>query len=176
MIVSKITEQAVLHKREEIQPIYSRRWINEAMDTLSSMYDSAKVRKEAIFTTSTEYEEKPLPTDLRKLLHVFDTENIEEIYRYDYPNIIFQDVGSHKLIYLSKPKDVTIETETPEIHEAYHMILALYIASKEYAELDPIHIRAGQLMGEFFNKAMAIDEDLKRLNRKTRTIPLRQWR
>ena len=145
------------------------------MDTLASLYDTAKIQRNVIITTTSEEEAVPIPTDLRRLIRITRADKNSEIYEYVYPEIIFSQPGLRIITYLSKPVDVGASTAEPEINEAYHMILALYIASKEYAEIDPNHPKAKELMSEFYSKASVIDNDLKNLVRRSHKIPRRNW-
>lgn len=171
--VNRIREQANLHAQLQIDKVYARRWINEAMRVLADLYDSANIRDTVRIDVTDVFVKYPLPNGCKKVKRVYFSKRKYESYEIDVDVIWFEDCGSFDLEYLKIPDDVTTDTETPSINEAYHIAISYFVGAKSVETIKPK--RASELLSSFYIYADNANSSLNRIKRK-RTIPVGAWR
>lgn len=171
----RIIEQAVLHKNIPIESTYGKRWLNEAQQFLANMYDTACVEDSFWATVESDTESAPLPERFRGINRVIDEMGDEVIY-FDtgISSMRFPRRGTYEVRYIKAPKILTGDFDTPEIHEAYHMPIAKYIAAMELADIKPQKSR--ELLQIFYNEAGDANARLSRRVRKHTRLPAPEWR
>jgi hypothetical protein len=171
MTVQEIMDQAKMIKGVSISLSAAIRWINDAMDKLSTLYDTACTRDDTTIEaedTTTEYE---LPDDNVGVVKVLDSDDNRFLdYMVDNGYIRFDYTGEYTVHYLVQPDDVTGADDTPEIHASYHKCLPDYVASKVSKPYDK------ELESEFFRMAEQVNIRLSRPKRRGMRIPARAWR
>ena len=166
VIVKLIVDQAIIHKDMPIDSVYARRWINEGMTELAIKYDSACVRETEEMECTDVLDEYPLPTGAKAVRRVYrEDKNEYHDFMIDMGYIKFGNKGKYNVQYLRQPVNVKTESEEPEIHPDYHLLLSLFIASRELARVNKIDPKAPQLLQEFYFKADQVNNRLSNMKR-----------
>jgi hypothetical protein len=176
MIVKLILDQARILKDNAIDSIYGRRWLNEAMYTLSNKYDSACKSNTSTITCDDVKEEYDLPSGCRAVRKVTDSDgNIYSQYSIDLGKITFEDEDTYTIKYLSTPSNVLTDNEEPEIHQDYHLALSLYVASRELSRVNKTDTRARELLQEFYIETDSINSRLMNMKRRGKKMKAPLW-
>lgn len=177
MNVKTIIDQAIIHKDMPIDSVYGRRWLNEAMNYLANKYDSACTQTETTITCTDILEEYDLPDGCIGVRRVFDSNSYAyRDFKVELGRITFEDEGTYTVRYLSIPSNVTTDNETPGINSAYHLILALFIASRELSRANKNDPKGPQLLQEFYFEAENANNRLTNQKRGRRQINRPTWR
>ncbi len=178
MNVERIINRAVLHKGAPISDVLGRIWINEALDKLSTMYPKTACEVHSTYIeVSKETDVIPTPENTKAIFKATNINgNIYKNYSIDVEGMQFDMPGEYKITYGKKPSDVSVNTETPKIHEGYHYAIACFVASRELFELDPNHPRGQALEQEFYMEAEKTNNTLSFLKTHKRRTPARTWR
>jgi hypothetical protein len=177
MTVLEIINQAIVHEKMSIDHVYGRTHINDALNTLAMLYDTAKVETSTIIVCSDTDDYYSLPSGCIKIQRVEDSDGHEYsklFYKIDNKKIKFENEDTYTIVYLSKTASVTLDTETPAIDDLYHRTLSKYIAYKELLLIKPQ--LANLFKEEFFQEAGSIDLALKSIKKRGRYTPVRQFR
>ncbi|MBO8161338.1 MAG: hypothetical protein H0Z24_06840 [Thermosipho sp. (in: Bacteria)] len=155
---------------KEINKTYATKFLNEGMEILAEKYDTACV-KETTTITATKNTWYDLPNGFLKIRKVYkdDDEVLPDNYLVDFDQILFIEDGTYTIEYLRYPNELTVETDTPEIHKAYHKILSYFIASRETSRLfGSENPESARFMQEFEIRAKEIDIKLSSQKRRRR--------
>jgi hypothetical protein len=160
----QITQQAELYRRDKV--IYPRRWFNEGKSLLATLYPSACKVNTTEYVDADKKTIYSLPADFRYLRRVaFSSRLGKGIREFSLDpltrTIMFDLDTSYTITYLSETADVIgAVSEVPEIHSAFHYVLAKYIAAKELEYIRDT--RHQVLLAEFYRDATVADNSIRR--------------
>lgn len=164
--------------------IYALSWINDGVELLSARYNSANVVASAdmAFTGATSNALYPLNSNCRGVLSVVDGKN-EQYAGYtvdDYGYISFAADGDYSARYIRRPVTIALVeaslTETPEVHEVFHVPLAYYVAFMDKRTRAVEGDGAMVYEDAFVNRAEEANRVLLSLKAKNIRIGVRTWR
>lgn len=152
-----------------------KEWLNEALTKLGAgAYKKSTTSIAA--TAKTWYD---LPSDALVVDEVLDSAGKPyEDYDAAGGQIRFADAGTYSVTCRRLPAAVTIKTAIPEVHAAFHPVLALFVASRyrtKEADADPEEVaEATRLMGEFNSENNKVAAMLRRQARRAGTITVQR--
>lgn len=147
MTVSEILQLAGFHVDDIIDAVDGgMAWLNEGLFALGA--------NALLFGTTTIDAESgtfyPLPADALDITEVLDAAGtFYTLYRCRGGEISFFDAGTYTVTYRRLPASVSAVDDTPEVHQAFHPVLALFVASRFKSRDDDENKDAARLMGEF---------------------------
>ncbi len=177
MTVADILAQAIVHKEMSIDSVNGRTHINDALNILAILYDTAKVQTTTTIACTDEDVYYALPAGCISVFRVEDSDGLEYnklFYRVEAGNIKFEDEDTFTVVYLARAASVTLDSQTPTINDLYHRTLAKYVA---YKELKTIKIKeAEDYKTDFFQEAAAVDLALRKGKKRGRFTPVDKFR
>jgi len=130
-------------------------WLNEALTSLGT-------------TAKTFYS---LPSDALRVVEALDSNNSPyEDYDVSGSEIRFADDDTYSIRYSRLPAQLLAQTDTPEVHQAFHPVLALFVASRYKSKDDDENRDAQRLMAEFNAQVTRISATLRRQARRPGTV------
>ena len=166
---------AQLHVGISMEKPFARRFANEAMIQLCNLYPKTVMRKKKENIDAVGGEETTLPQDCYLLTKVKKGDRVETDYEIYGDTLEFERSGTYTIEYLKKPDPLGTESDVPQMPEAFHPSIALFIASREkfrlFGEEDVDSIR---LMREFAETASLANTMVSKHGRR-RMIKPREW-
>jgi hypothetical protein len=160
-----------------IDHVYGRIHINEALNTLAMMYNSARVRSTSTIVCDDHDLYWVLPTTFISCLMVTDSKGKEYsklFYKVENGYIKFDDEDTFTVTFLGRAPAVTLDTETPAINDLYHRTIAKFVA---YRELKTIKIKeAEEYKAEFYQEAGTVDLALRKGKKRGYYTPVSRFR
>jgi hypothetical protein len=170
LTVEEILTLAGLHVDETIGfSDGGREWVNEALVMLG---------KDAnLFGTNTITAEAKTFYNVSNTYTVLDVVEVEDsdgdLYLgYDVRGgqIRFADADTYKVTFRRLATSVTAQTDTPEVHSAFHPAIALFVASRFKSRNDDENPDAARLMDEFDAEVRKVAATLRRQARRPGTV------
>lgn len=166
MTVSEILRLAGFNVDDTIDAVDGgMAWLNEGLAALGV--------NAMLFTTTTiealeAWTFYPLPTNALDVVEVLDVDNEPYLdYSCRSGGIRFIDLGTYTVTCRKMPAAVTSTNEVPEVHEAYHSVMALFVASRYKSRDDDENQDAVRLMQEFAAGVGRVSAMLRRQTQKT---------
>lgn len=155
-----------MHKQMGISEVYAKKWFNEGKRFLSYEYDTACKKNTLTFNVLDESLVYNLPVECLRIKKVSDENGNDYIsYAADDTTIRFSHKGTYPVVYLMETADFAGQTTTPEIRPQFWPALAIFIASRELADIKPS--KSADLYAEFLASAASVDKRLKRMSKST---------
>ena len=170
--------QAQLHIGVSIDQPFARRYANECLLQLCNMYPRTAMRKKKLLLENvTRGEEVAIPDDCYMLYKVKTHGELYDDYEMFEDHLEFEDSGNFEITYFAKPTPLNAETDVPEVPEAFHPSICLFIGAREkfrlFGEEDVDSIR---LMREFAETAGLASSFISQRGRRRRMIKVPEWR
>lgn len=152
-----------------------REWLNEGLTKLGK--DAYKKSTTTIAAAARTWYD--LPGDALVVDEVLDAGGKPyEDYDVAGGQIRFADAGTYSVTCRRLPAAVTAKTATPEVHAAFHPVLALFVAGRyrtKEADADPEEVaEAARLMGEFNSESNRVAALLRRQARRAGKITVQR--
>lgn len=151
-----------------VNPLFAVKFINEAMDILSTKYDTACIRDSADVITTKDYEELEVPFGCVAIKRIEKDGYKYNDYTADKDYMTIRDKGAYTVKFNRKPQEVSSGGETPEINSSYHSIIVFYVAF--CIGKNPVNEE------KFYALAEDVNNRLKRVKRSGNKIPAPIWR
>jgi len=166
MIYSDILKQANTHRGAKIDDVLAKWYINEALQDLAVKYDTACKRTAATVVCPAGVW-VDLPAGCIRIVDVSPA----EFYEASLGQIRTETDTTLTITYLTRGVNVVNNTDAPDVHELYHLPLALFMAGRDrqrvFADEES---DAQRLMGEFYRMAADINARLMGLKGTRRTL------
>jgi hypothetical protein len=148
----------------------TRRYINDALSILSSMYDTANIKATTTITCTDIVNEYSLPTECFGVVRVKLNGYKYHDYTIEDNLITFEDKGTFEVKYIVSPDLDSVKiyqkelgNDIPPVHEAYHRAICFYVAAQLLDVNDP---KAVLLNNKFTSICEDVNNKLKRQKRK----------
>lgn len=165
MIVKMIYEHAKLHVDGDFPWVHARRWINEAQRLIATMCESGSPTKLIEIKVDKPYSWYDLPKDFIKVNKVYLNGTPTNDFLEGSGKILLRERGTFQVEYKKIPKDITNESDTPELHELYHYPISYWVASREQFRFNPDNPDGQRLEATFYFEIANIDKMLKNKKR-----------
>lgn len=165
MNVKKIYEHAKLHVDGDFPWVHARRWLNEGMRLIATTCETGSITDTVDIDAIEENKWHKLPSDTLKIIRVYKNGNKFNDYREDINSIYLKDIGTYQVDVKRLPKDIGKESDTPEIHEAYHFPLSYWVGAKEQLRFNPDSPDGQRLEATFYLEIQQVDNMLNKSNR-----------
>ena len=173
MNVKEITDQAIELSGVPIDAFKSRRYINEAIQTLATQYDTACINATTDITCTDINAEYPLPDDCIGVTRIIFQNRKFTDFIIEDGNIIFDYVGTFTIRYIKNPilterkvYQKELNTDIPSINLLYHRALPFYVASQVLLKLNPNDPKITKYSSDFNSITQNADAKLNRQKRK----------
>lgn len=168
MTVLEIMNLAIIDAGIAIPEAYGKRWLNEGLNELAIMFDSACLKGTSQIVCVDVNEYYNLPSGCLRIKEITDEDkdNYKD-YIADESSIKFDSEGTYNLLYYKQPNDVTTTAETPGCHTLYHKALSNYVTHKALADKKPD--KSNLYYSMFLTKSNSVDSRVKRMKGKNYT-------
>lgn len=148
MTVSEILQLAGYHVDDIIDAVDGGiAWLNEGLSALGANALLFGTTTIDALEVGTFY---PLPANALDVMKVLDAAGDYYLgYNCQGNNISFADAGTYTVTYRRLPAPVSAVSDTPEVHQAFHPVLALFVASRFKSRNDDENPDSVRLMNEF---------------------------
>lgn len=149
MLTSEIIEQATLDSGMQINNTYGLRWVNEALNLLANLYDTACAKSDYTLNVDDINEYYDLWTNCVRVKRVVDSDgDTYDNYTCDNSQIKFEDEDTYNVTILIVPPKVVAVTETPGVNKLYHLPIVYFLVYKQLENHKP------EKSSEFYNRFM----------------------
>ena len=170
MIAKKIYEQAKLHVDDDFNWLHARRWLNEAMREIAVLCENGSKIMETITVISTQADYYSIPSESIGVANVYidsvNRDNRVDEYIEDGNRVWLPEEGLYYIEYYRPAKDLVLESDTPEVHEMYHIPMSYWVASNEKYRFNPQDADAARLKSEFYSQITRVDKMLAKNSRR----------
>lgn len=108
---------------------------------------------------------KDLPADFVQATEITESGEAYSLYTIRDGKIRFQDSGTYSVRYRKYPAELAAVTNSPEVREAYHPVLARYVAAQYQLAVAGDQNSYALTMQEFYAEAARVAADLRRASR-----------
>jgi hypothetical protein len=181
--IKDIIDHAYTLSHVQIDAFKARRFIDEAMDRLSQLYDTACDKVTVSIYCNDINAEYSLPEDCIGVYKVTVDGRKFNCFLADNNYIKFEDTGVYQITYLKTPKltdrdlyDKQLQEDTPSLNIAYHRVLPNYLAAQVLLIENPQDQRGLRYLSDFNTMAQDINSKLNKLKRKGARVKAPLWR
>lgn len=183
MTVEEMRIQAQILTSLTINQQFVFRYINQALEILANEYDTACVKETITIVATKEvfYDINDKFIAVKKIIKKDTTtidydENIIDYELNEENKIAFHYDGTYYVTYLRYSKEVTENTETPEINRAYNNAITSYICSKERSRIFGKNDNDSQMFfQDFYSFSNSANTSLSRKKRTKRIMKAPEW-
>ena len=168
MIAKKIYEQAKLHVDDDFTWVHGRRWLNEAIRIIATTCEKGSFVKDETTIEAEKNIYYDLPDNIGiNAVYKDEKGRNNRVHNYveEGDRIHFEEDGSYIVEYKKLPHDILNESDTPQVHELYHLPISYWIASREKLRFNPMDADGHRLSQEFYTQIGTVNENLTRTNR-----------
>lgn len=160
-----IYEHAKLHVDGDFPWVHARRWINEAIRLVATTCDTGTIKDNIQIVANEPNKWHGIPSNAISVTNVLINGKKTNDYKEDVQRIFLPSAGTYDIEYKRLPKNIGLESDTPELHELYHFPLSYWVASREQYRFNPDNVDGQRLEATFYLEIKQVDLKLSKSHR-----------